>query len=161
MPLLISPVQNGQLATLERLLLLYAHDLSEFDSQEPETDGSYKTAQWLAGDAGVCRMIMTLRDKPAGLVFVRQQGDTKLVSDLFVLRCYRGLGLGEEAVLRIVAQTPGRWSARVDSDNVGGLAFWRHVLRRHAGRNYRETLSTCGSARLFEFESNGSAIVRS
>jgi predicted acetyltransferase len=166
MPLHLTEVEAANVPLVERLLQLYWHDLSEFSSEEPQADAAFASGgakPWEDPDRH-CHMV-TLRGKPAGLLFTAESSDggghaVHQLTDVFILRCYRGLGLGEEAVLMAVRPLAGPWTAKVQNDNTPGLAFFRRILRRNAGRNYRELSSPCGSMRVFEFSSDGSSIVR-
>ena len=50
------------------------------------------------------------------------------VSEFFVMRRHRRLGVGARAAAQLLAMHPGRWTVRFDVANVDAAAFWPGVV---------------------------------
>jgi predicted acetyltransferase len=50
------------------------------------------------------------------------------VAEFFVLRRYRGRGVGRQAAMLLWRRLLGRWTVRVAEGNRGGIAFWARVF---------------------------------
>jgi len=159
MPLRLIEATEENRPLMERLLQLYLHDVSEYTNTEPGHNGVYCLCDWHKywEDSAFKPLLFMLRGKPAGFVLVRHceaQGTTQhLLSDLFVLRCYRRLGIGEEVARMVFKLYPGRWEIEVVDENDAARTFWRLVMRRYTIRRYKELRSNNKNAVVFEFNS--------
>jgi len=129
-------------AVLERLWLMFRHDLSEFQGQLPRPDGSYKSG-WLesvlAGDPDWAGYLFTTGENPVGICFVRALTQPVLVMNtFFIVRPARRSGLGLRAVQEVIAQHPGRWEVPFQGDNATAVRFWRRVAASVAGDEWSE-----------------------
>ena len=123
---------------LGNLLELYIHDLS---AACPDVvlgpDGRFGYPKlpryWSEPD---CRFAFLIRvdDHVAGFVLVTRGSpasddpDALDVAEFFVLRRYRGTGVGRHAAELLWRRLPGRWTVRVSEANTDGLAFWQRVV---------------------------------
>ena len=159
MPLRLIETTDEIRPIIERLLQLYLHDISEFSSTEP-CDGQYFYKDWQSywSDPSFKPFVFVLRGKPAGFVLIRkkqfQVGEFQhQICDLFVLRCYRRLGIGEEVARMVFNQFPGRWEIEVSGQNDVAKLFWRQVMRRYTLRRYKELHASTMNGIVFEFNS--------
>jgi predicted acetyltransferase len=60
------------------------------------------------------------------LVFTGEPHD---IAEFFVLRKYRGRGVGAQAAAFLFGQFPGRWTVRQQLTNPAATAFWRKAIR--------------------------------
>ncbi|MFF1542606.1 GNAT family N-acetyltransferase [Streptomyces sp. NPDC058291] len=121
---------------LERLWLLFRHDLSEFDGVLPHPDGTFRTERLRAAfdDADWAPYLLTSGEHPVGLAFVRGlTGNTRVLNSFFVVRGARGAGIGLRAVREVVARHPGPWDIAFQDANAGAVRFWRRVAAAIAG----------------------------
>lgn len=157
MPLRLVNASHDHEGALAQLQQLYLHDLSEFAGFQPDEDGRFCPSFFVFEDGQQFNLVM-LRGIPAGFVCfkprlgVDNQKEFSLIH-LFIVRCYRRLGIGEEISRMLFEKYPGAWEVRVLETNEIGTAFMRQVLRRYTFKQFRELSSYDGRHRVFEFQS--------
>lgn len=126
---------------LERLWLMFRHDMSGVWGQLPERDGTFPGDRlWRAlSDADWAAYLLTVEDRPAGLAFVRNlTGPVRILNSFFVVRGVRRSGVGLRAVREVVSRHPGRWEVAFQDANAGAVGFWRRVAADIAGDDWTE-----------------------
>ncbi|MFJ4887693.1 GNAT family N-acetyltransferase [Streptomyces sp. NPDC088731] len=129
--------------TLERLWLMFRHDMSEFDGVTPDPDGTFRSDRLHAAftDADYAPYLLTSGAFPVGLALVRGlTGPTRVLNSFFVVRGVRGTGIGLRAVQEVVAAYPGPWAVAFQQGNVSAVRFWRRVAVEIAGEAWTEEL---------------------
>ncbi|WP_340559764.1 GNAT family N-acetyltransferase [Streptomyces sp. GSL17-111] len=127
--------------TVERLWLLFRHDLSEFDGHLPRADGTFDDHRLrLAFTApGWAPYLLTSAARPAGFAFVRGlDAPTRVLNSFFVVRGARRTGIGLHAVREIVARHPGPWDIAFQDANRAAARFWRRVATELTGDAWTE-----------------------
>ncbi|WP_392667100.1 GNAT family N-acetyltransferase [Streptomyces sp. LN785] len=127
--------------TLERLWLLFRHDMSEFSGSLPAPDGSFRSDRLQAAltQADWAPYLLTSGASPVGLAFVRSlAAPTRVLNSFFVVRGARRTGIGLRAVQEVVAKHPGPWEVAFQESNVAAVAFWRRVATEIAGDAWAE-----------------------
>jgi predicted acetyltransferase len=122
---------------LERLWLMFRHDLSEFQGQLPRPDGSYRTG-WLekvlTGDPEWAGYLVYEGESPVGFCFMRALGQpVRVLNAFFMVRPVRRNGLGLRAVLEVLAQHPGPCEVAFQENNAKAVRFWERVATAVAG----------------------------
>jgi predicted acetyltransferase len=123
---------------LANLLELYIHDLSAiFPHVELGADGRYGyrglPLYWSEPDRRFAFLIRC-QGRVAGFALATRGsplGDDPEVLDVaefFVLRRYRGSGVGRRAVSLLWERLRGRWMVRVGEANSAALTFWRKAV---------------------------------
>ena len=119
----------AQKPVVRHLLELYQHDLSEFDSRDVDARGLYDYAYiddyWV--DADRRPFLVEADGRWAGFALVRL-GPPIDMSEFFVVRRFRRLGVGQQAALQLFREFPGTWQIRQLPRNPGATAFWRSVI---------------------------------
>ncbi|MEU9454048.1 GNAT family N-acetyltransferase [Streptomyces sp. NPDC048277] len=126
---------------VERLWLMFRHDLSEFRGILPHPDGTFRgdrvEAAFSAPDWAA--YLLVRGERPVGLAFVRGLGGpTRVLNSFFVVRGARRSGIGLRGVREILARHPGRWEIAFQYENPGAVAFWRRVATEAAGDAWTE-----------------------
>lgn len=126
---------------VERLWLLFRHDMSEVSGALPHPDGTFRSDRLHAAFAQADRApyLLTTGASPVGLAFVRGlTSPTRVLSSFFVVRGARRTGIGLRAVQEVVAKHPGPWEVAFQDSNVAAVAFWRRVATEIAGDAWAE-----------------------
>lgn len=127
--------------TVERLWLMFRHDMSEFHGLLPRPDGTFRDDRLRMAftEPGWAPYLLSCGDNPAGFAFVRGTHEpTRVLNSLFVVRGARRAGIGLRAVREIVAMHPGRWEVAFQDANVAAVRFWRRVATELAGDAWTE-----------------------
>ena len=127
---------------VERLWLMFRHDMSEFGGELPNPDGTFR-AEWLAAafeDRNWAGYVFTgPEDRPVGFAIVRNlDGPARVLNSFFVVRSMRRAGVGLQAVSVIVAEHPGPWEVAFQDANAAAVRFWRRVATEIAGSDWSE-----------------------
>ncbi|KPI22062.1 hypothetical protein OK074_7256 [Actinobacteria bacterium OK074] len=126
---------------LERLWLMFRHDLSEFGGALPRPDGTFRDERLHSAlaDPGWAAYLLMGGQHPIGLAFVRGlDGPTRVMNSFFVVRGARRRGLGLRLVREVTAGHPGTWEVPFQDDNRAGAPFWRRVAEQLAGDAWTE-----------------------
>ncbi|MFJ9562396.1 GNAT family N-acetyltransferase [Streptomyces fuscichromogenes] len=126
---------------VERLWLMFRHDLSEFRGLLPRPDGSFRDER--VADAfsspGWAPYLFVRGEHPVGFAFVRAlDAPVRVLNSFFVVRGARRTGIGQAAVREVLARHPGRWEIAFQYENPGAVAFWRRVAAGVAGDAWTE-----------------------
>lgn len=120
-------------AIIRNMLQLYLHDFSEFEGWDLDAHGlfgyRYLDHYWV--EAGRFPFLIRVDGQLAGFALVRREDGPEAVAHLaefFVLRAYRGRGVGTAAAEAVFRRFPGAWQVNELPRNVGALAFWRRVI---------------------------------
>jgi predicted acetyltransferase len=136
----IEDATRADAPALQNLLQLYTHDFSEHWAGTPKgdlmpdgrfadypLDDYWSRPRWSA-------LLVRCDDHLAGFALVNDRAHSgkpvdRNMAELFIVRKYRGRGVGRAAVERIFARHPGQWEVAVARKNVAALSFWRTAIR--------------------------------
>lgn len=113
---------------------LYQHDFSELDGTELDEDGQYGYADldcfWV--NPAWSAHVIKVDGKWAGFVLtndeVQVDGNTRAIVEFFVVRKYRGQGVGRYAAHSIMTSCPAKWEVRVIAANHAARQFWQALM---------------------------------
>ncbi len=130
---------------LENLFSYYVYDMSEYMKWNPDQDGTfagYDTSKfdlyWQQDDH--IPYFIKVNNELAGFVLIRRYPSDSTLYDIaqfFVLRKFKGQGVGKDVLAQVVNAFPGRWQVRVLLENTGALSFWKSAVRNIVGEDYR------------------------
>jgi predicted acetyltransferase len=140
-PVLLRPVDRRHRAVLHNLGQLFRHDLSEPYGTLPNDDGTFNDRmvdRFLAeADPGHRAWLITAAGRLGGFVMTLPLPDGgTTISAFFVVRALRRTGVGREAALWTITQSPGRWRIAFQRYNPGVESFWSGVAQTVAGPNW-------------------------
>lgn len=147
-PLELAPIEPEQATVLARLMQLYAHDFSDFMPLEIGDDGAFAApdvARYF-GAPIFHPFFIKMDGRLAGFVIVAEEsrlGNLEApldLAELFVLRRYRGQGVGRAAAEAIFSRFRGKWEVRQVARNAPATAFWRRVIDRYTGGAFTEEI---------------------
>lgn len=159
---------------LGHLWPLYQYDLSEYGGMAINADGlfeepsirihNYRTdlELWWNNTDLLHPFLIRIDGRAAGLVLVGRSPrfappdrDFEIV-EFFLLRGFRGRGIGKSIALDMFRRFPGLWELRVLPENEPAIAFWREVIDSVAGDAFLEMLTYVdkdgGDMVIFRFE---------
>jgi predicted acetyltransferase len=138
---------KGDLPTLDNLAQLYQYDFSEFAGGDVDEEGVFHFVSFdslfdkpehraflirvdgcLAGFATAFR----------GEAYRNQAEQVWWMDEFFVMRKYRGKGVGEFVARKVFDRLPGTWEVGQIAPNKGAQAFWRRVIARYTNDDYEE-----------------------
>lgn len=133
-------------AILRNLMELYQYDFSEIEGEDVDDFGlfGYKYLDHYWTESGRHPFLVKVDGKLAGLVLVNQHsylshgGNTMVISEFFIMRKYRGRGIGEHVATHVFDLFPGKWEIQQTVKNIGAQAFWRKVIRRYTGGRFKK-----------------------
>jgi predicted acetyltransferase len=126
---------------LERLWLMFRHDISEFGGQLPNADGTFRSERLQAAfaDPDWEAYLLMRGDRPVGFAVIRGLArQVRVLSGFFVVRAVRRTGIGLRAVREVVGRHPGRWEVPFQDNNLAAVRFWRRVATEMAGDAWTE-----------------------
>jgi predicted acetyltransferase len=137
--LYVRPVAAADRPVMERLWIMFRHDMSEFTRALPNPDGTFRNERLAAcfGDPDWAGYLMTWQDRPAGLALVRGLlGPTRVLNSFFVVCAARRSGIGLRAAAEVTSCHPGPWEVAFQDANLPAVAFWRRVATEVAGTGW-------------------------
>ncbi|WP_406444838.1 GNAT family N-acetyltransferase [Streptomyces sp. NBC_00631] len=137
----VRPAVPGDRPVVDRLWLMFRHDLSEFRGLLPRPDGSFRSerVEDAFSSPGWAAYLFVRGGHPAGFAFVRAlDAPVRVLNSFFVARGARRTGIGLTAVREVLTRHPGRWEIAFQYENPGAVAFWRRVATEIAGDAWRE-----------------------
>ncbi len=158
---------NVQLSTVDdkyiinNIYPLYLHDLSEIWGNKPNRYGIYEDNDtmtlseqhkvfdiWWEKPSVLFPFLITVDGLPAGLAFVATPpyipcppNINYYLNEFFLLRPFRGIGVGEEAARQVFEHFTGNWELQTGSmeRNRKAQMFWRKILASYTDGKYSES----------------------
>lgn len=146
----ISAASDADMPILANLFQLYRYDISGLRGeagQDIQPDGRYPLPRYLADsrtDPRCAPFLVYVDGHLAGFVLVRAYsqltGDQGIhdILEFFIMRKFRGRGVGTIVARRTFAQFPGTWEVREHRRNHPAQRFWRRVIADYTGGQYTE-----------------------
>lgn len=160
MPLRLDKADSQTITAFRGLMQLYLHEMSAFRPDEVSAEGLFHH-KWLAEPPDDTTEILLVRVKGqlAGFAIVQNlQSDLRLLSCLFLLNAYRGLGIGRETAHMVLDRHPGRWIVLAMETSTPAKTFWRRVIRGYTLRQYWAEPSPDYGALAFHFTARPEAV---
>lgn len=141
----IQPVAFGDKVILTNLMQLCQHDYSEFERDDVNAHGlfGYRYLDQYWTDPDRHPFLILADDRIAGFALVRELVETSLprrhsMAEFFVLRAYRGHGVGSTAARQTILAMPGLWVIGQALMNYPAQRFWRRVVGELVSARYTE-----------------------
>ena len=140
--LVVRRFDSGDRVVMERLYLMFRHDLSEFQGQLPAADGSYRSDRLesaLTGDPEWAGYIFHSGEHPIGYCLMRAlQQPVRVLNSFFIVRPVRRGGVGMRAVREVLSNHPGPCQVAFQDNNLTAVRFWRRVAEAMSGDAWTE-----------------------
>lgn len=138
-------IKREERHVLENLFCYYVYDMSEYMKWNPDKDGTFGgydvskfNPYWELDDH--IPYFIKVNNELAGFVLIRRYPSDLTLYDIaqfFVLRKFKGQGVGKDILKQIVKAFPGKWQIRVLLENSGALSFWKSAVSSIVGEDYR------------------------
>jgi predicted acetyltransferase len=135
----LTEAQASQAPVIQNLVQFYTHDFSEFwagtSRGDLGPDGKFAAypmdEYWTRPNWSA--LLIRQRAALAGFVLINDQAHSGMatqrnVGEFFVLRKYRGQGVGRMAALTLFSRQPGQWEVAVARKNKPAYEFWRKII---------------------------------
>ncbi len=134
-------------SVLRNLLELYIYDFTEFGPYDVDAHGlfGYKYLDLYWTEEGRYPFIYRVDGKIAGFALVRREFREDLeeycysIAEFFVMKRYRGSGIGRDVAFYLFQQFPGLWEVDEMESNKPAQAFWRKVINEFTKGAFEET----------------------
>ncbi|WP_028025326.1 GNAT family N-acetyltransferase [Enterovibrio calviensis] len=132
---------------LENLFPYYVYDMSECMHLSPNQNGLYSfdsdtlNPYWTHSDH--VPYFINVGSELAGFALVRKYPANREFFDIdqfFVLRKFKGQGVGKKAFQALLENHSGQWQIRVLKENKAALRFWQSAVNHSVGNRYEATL---------------------
>ncbi|HEV8482329.1 MAG TPA: GNAT family N-acetyltransferase [Blastocatellia bacterium] len=163
----VIPALPEQEHILANMLELYAHDFSEFIDLKLGADGrfGYKPLPLYWKESNRYPFLIMANGHFAGFVLVRRgseisnDADVWDVTEFFIVRGFRRLGIGMRAAQETWKKFSGKWEVRVIDRNQKAKDFWGRAITEFLGKTIEPIpLDKNGEGwHVFSFESRRSA----
>ncbi|WP_447527580.1 GNAT family N-acetyltransferase [Vreelandella sp. TE19] len=136
-------IKEQERKVLENLFSYYIYDMTEYMKWNPDHEGkfSYDVSKfdvyWEQEDC--IPYFIYVGSELAGFVLIRRYpGDLSIydVAQFFVLRKFKGQGIGKNIFSQVVKAFPGKWQVRILLENSGALSFWESAVSNVVGEGY-------------------------
>ena len=125
---------------LERLLVLYLYDMTEFVAEpDKELEYEYPNIERYWQDANRYPFFIEYDTMRIGFALVTESEENAVMSEFFIPRHFRRLGIGAQAAWLIFDRFPGRWRVAEMAANRSAQRFWRRVIDEYTDGHYDET----------------------
>jgi predicted acetyltransferase len=140
---------------LRQLMQLYLYDFSEIVGDYVSESGEFPY-RWLDNywtESGRIPFLVYSDGHIAGFALVRtitmasRGTETKSISEFFIMRKYRRIGLGRKAAFHVFDRCRGTWEARQTQENLAAQAFWKVVICEYTAGDFEEMVVEDGEWR--------------
>jgi predicted acetyltransferase len=143
----IAPATIEHKPVLANLLELYCHDFCDFLKLTIGADGrfGYSALDLYWTDKERFPFLVRVQEDLGGFVFVHRllnpEGGSPIwdIAEFFILRGFRGHGVGKEALRQIYRTFPGPWQVRVMVANRAACQFWKNAIAQMVGNAVEPT----------------------
>ncbi|PEJ60667.1 GNAT family N-acetyltransferase [Bacillus sp. AFS002410] len=82
------------------------------------------------------------KDELIGFALIESLTETasNQVEEFFIIKKYKGNGIGKKVAIELFNMFPGKWSISQIEKNEPAKAFWRNVIRSYTNGNFTERI---------------------
>ncbi len=155
-------VKETEKSVLRQLMELYAYDFSEFDDADVNKHGfyGYPYFDYYWTEAARHPFFIKVDGNLAGFVlindycYVVKEIGAKSVAEFFVMRKYRGKGIGKIIAFQIFDKFPGKWEVIQHGNNEPSKIFWERIISAYTNGKFKQKKATTedweGQALIFD-----------
>jgi predicted acetyltransferase len=152
----------SDLPLVKNLARFYMYDMSEHMGWRCNADGQFDECESLEiyfQEPRKFAFVFRVGDEPAGFALIlgdNAEPDVDYsITDFFILRKFRGQGVGGRLARELFDRLPGRWKVEQFVDNKPTMAFWRKVIDGFSHGDFIEStgMSNSGEVNVLRFNS--------
>jgi predicted acetyltransferase len=135
----------ADLPVVKNLVPYYLHDMSEHLGWACTADGRFEGCEDLESywrGAGRHAFILRAGQEPAGFVLILAEHDEPgvefSITDFFVLRKFRGQGVGQRIAHELFDRFPGQWKVEQFANNKPSVVFWQKVIDQYSRGQFEQ-----------------------
>ena len=144
MDISITPISINEKEILRNLLEKYEYDNSQYESTDVNDCGlyGYKYLDHYWTDKNRYAYFIKANNKLAGFIMIddylyyNEIKSNYCISEFFVMKKYRRMGVGKYAVKYIVNKYRGKWQIGYNPNNNTGKIFWNTVVKEITNEKY-------------------------
>lgn len=150
----LSIVSYEDKSILFNLMQLYRYDSSEFDDHVLSPHGlylyKYLDHQWTEDyrrpfvvkvDGEIAGFALVSLDVPKNFTKLSSANKTNVITEFFIMRKFRGKGVGKQVAFSLFDQFKGVWEVRQTITNKPANTFWKKVISEYTnGSTYQEEI---------------------
>jgi predicted acetyltransferase len=156
----------GEKLIMRHLMQLYNYDFTEFEDLDVDEHGLYRYDYFDHYWTEETRhpYLVRVAGTPAGFALVRLLAKDDgtpytYMAEFFIMRKYRGQGIGQAVACYLFDSYPGEWEVSEIAQNFPAQAFWRKIIGRYTGGHFDEVIMDDGDVAQ-TFNSPGAPIYR-
>ena len=136
---------SDDLPVVKNLVPYYIYDMSEHMGWPCRADGRFDGCDGIETywtEVGKHAFMLRHGKEWAGFALVRANHEGPdidySIAEFFVLRKFRGRGVGERIARQLFDRFRGRWRVEQLADNRPAVAFWRKVISRYCSGKFEQ-----------------------
>jgi len=144
MQMKLKPMEPSTENVLINLMEKYEYEFSQYhhwDVHESGLYGCYVEEEYREENGKYAVYFIEVGSKLAGFVMIGDgiSGDKKTdyqVNEFFVMHKYRRIGIGKQALFRILETHKGTWQVNYHPNNTASASFWEKMADEYTGGKY-------------------------
>jgi len=156
------PATLKEYPIIQNMATYYSYDMSEYMGWAQGSDGTHSVGMdyikyWQAQNT--FPFIIKYQNELVGFVIIDKDvinpANDFNIAQFFILRKFKGKGIGQYIAFECFNQFAGNWEVFVMLGNEGAYRFWRHIIKKYTANQFKECTRTVGNSvrNIFEFNS--------
>jgi len=144
MQMTLKRVEADKENVLINLMEKYEYEFSQYhhwDVHENGLFGCYFEEEYREENGKYAAFLIEVDSKLAGFVMIGDgiSGDRKTdyqINELFIMHKYRRLGIGKQALFKILDTYKGTWQVNYHANNTASACFWERITDEYSDGKY-------------------------
>jgi len=139
-------VEETEKSVLRQLIELYNYDFSEYDQADVNAHGfyGYRYFDHYWTEEARHPFFIKVDGELAGFVLVNDHcyylkgAGARSIAEFFVMRKYRGKGIGKVVARQVFDRFPGKWEVLQHGENAPSIRFWETIVSEYTNGNFEK-----------------------
>jgi len=141
-------VEETQKSVLRQMIELYEYDMSIYTNEELNDYGFYDYSyfDYYWNEENRFAYFIKCNDILCGFVMVNdfcyalRGEDAKVISEFFIMKKYRKLGIGKQIAKQVFSMFPGKWEVNQIPGNKVSYIFWENVINEFTNGKFEKSI---------------------